>query len=174
LVHILRLHQHTGYDSDRRQDTLATSEDRLSLGADHGKVYTGVVAMLVESAVIYSVFGVIFIGTYFKQDPFNNIVLPILGTLEGICPLLIIYRVAIGRGWTNETVQQMTSTIRSIQFNTPGQNSAMTRRTGNSTMGNTSMTQSIGASDVEMSRFAKVPADLDIMITTEHSTMKGV
>lgn len=44
--------------------------------------------MLVESAAIYSVFGIIFIGTYFRQNPVNNLVLPILGTLE-VCTLLL-------------------------------------------------------------------------------------
>jgi hypothetical protein len=52
------------------------------LGKEHSKVYIGVAAMLVESAVLYSVFGVIFIGTYFKQNPVTNLVIPILGTLE--------------------------------------------------------------------------------------------
>ena len=55
---------------------------RECLGDSHSQVYTGVVTMLVESAAIYTVFGIIFIAAYFKQNPLNNLVLPTLGVLE--------------------------------------------------------------------------------------------
>ena len=101
------------------------------LGKEHSKAYTGIVAMLVESASLYSIFGIIFIGTYLRKNYVSEIVLPTLGNLEvsilhyraladvlvkGICPLLIIYRVAIGRGWTQKTMRQVNSTISSIAF----------------------------------------------------------
>lgn len=74
--------------------------------------------MLVESAAVYSIFGIIFIGTYFRRSPAGNLVLPFLGNLEGICPIMIIYRVAIGRGWTHKTLRQVNSTVVSeLRFN---------------------------------------------------------
>jgi hypothetical protein len=52
------------------------------LGQEHSKAYTGVVTMLVESAAIYSVVGIIFIATYFRRSNAGNLILPFLGNLE--------------------------------------------------------------------------------------------
>jgi len=89
------------------------------LGKEHSKVYTGVVAMLVESATAYSVVGLIFIGTFFTRNSLYRMVLPIVGELEGICPLMIIYRITIGRGWTNQTMRQISTALPTMQFNPP-------------------------------------------------------
>jgi len=91
------------------------------LGKEYSRSYTGVVAMLVESAALYSVFGVIFIGCYFRGNPAGNLILPVLGNLEGISPIMIIYRVAIGRGWTHKTLKQVNSTfaVSTMRFHVP-------------------------------------------------------
>jgi len=94
------------------------------LGKEHSRVYTGIVAMLIESAAIYSILGIIFIGNYFRQNAFGNLVLPALGNVEGICPLMIIYRVANGRGWTTPAIKNFNSTINggpmsTLRFNHP-------------------------------------------------------
>jgi len=52
------------------------------LGREHSKVYTGVVAMLVESATAYSVIGLIFVGTFFTRNCLYHLVLPLVGELE--------------------------------------------------------------------------------------------
>jgi hypothetical protein len=57
-------------------------EIKSILGEEHSKAYTGVVAMLVESAAIYSIFGIIFISTYFRRSPASFLILPFLGNLE--------------------------------------------------------------------------------------------
>lgn len=99
------------------------------LGREHSKVYTGVVAMLIESAAAYSVVGLIFIGLYFTRNVAYDLVIPFVGALEGICPLVIIYRIAIGRGWTNQTNNQINTVLSSLEFGRP-QNSS-TKATGN-------------------------------------------
>jgi len=41
----------------------------------------------------------------------TSLILPFLGNLEGICPLMIIYRVTSGRGWTPQTNEQLSTFI---------------------------------------------------------------
>jgi len=91
------------------------------LGKEHSKSYTGVVAMLIESAAMYSILGLIFIGCYFRQNPAGDLILPFLGNLEGISPMMIIYRVAVGRGWSHKTLRHVNSTfaITTLHFNGP-------------------------------------------------------
>jgi hypothetical protein len=52
------------------------------LGEKQSQSYTGPVAMLIESAAMYSIVGIIFIGCYFRQNPAGYVILPLLGTLE--------------------------------------------------------------------------------------------
>ena len=53
-----------------------------SLGTHHAKPYSSLVAMLVESAALYSVTGLIFIISYAQGSPFQNLVLPPLGQIQ--------------------------------------------------------------------------------------------
>jgi hypothetical protein len=52
------------------------------MGRKRARLYIGVVPIIVESAAIYSVFGIIFIGCYFRQNPVGGLILPTLGNLE--------------------------------------------------------------------------------------------
>ncbi|KAK0209099.1 hypothetical protein DFS33DRAFT_503470 [Desarmillaria ectypa] len=74
------------------------------LGPNHGSHYTSVVAIMVESAVLYSLWALVFLITYARNNPVQNILLPPLGQIEGIAPLLIILRVIRGRAWNSTTV----------------------------------------------------------------------
>ncbi|KAJ2929642.1 hypothetical protein H1R20_g7450, partial [Candolleomyces eurysporus] len=90
------------------------------LGPNHSSPYTSTMAMLIESAALYTTWALVFIITYARGDIFQNIVLPSLG--QGIAPLLIIFRVAQGKAWTSST--GTTATMRnanshSVRFN-PG------------------------------------------------------
>lgn len=89
------------------------------LGAQHSTHYTSIAALLVESAALYSVTGIIFVGTFLTANPVQNLILPILGMCTVISPTLIIYRVAIGRAWTHSTVNQLSGKNSSIQFSPP-------------------------------------------------------
>ncbi|RXW13579.1 hypothetical protein EST38_g12273 [Candolleomyces aberdarensis] len=73
------------------------------LGPKHSSPYTSTLAMIVESAALYTSWALVFIITYARADIFQNIVLPSLGQVQGIAPLLIIFRVAQGKAWTSST-----------------------------------------------------------------------
>ncbi|KAJ7703882.1 hypothetical protein B0H17DRAFT_921603 [Mycena rosella] len=77
---------------------------RRSLGSQHSGQYLSVTAMLVESAALYAVWSTVFLVCYARNTPFQNILLPPLGQIQGIAPLLILFRVAQGRGWSQSTV----------------------------------------------------------------------
>ncbi|KAJ7140380.1 hypothetical protein C8R46DRAFT_1233825 [Mycena filopes] len=66
-------------------------------------------AMLVESAAVYSVDGLIFLISYGINSPVQNLALPLLGQTQSIAPLLIILRMAQGRGWTSTTGREDTT-----------------------------------------------------------------
>lgn len=55
---------------------------RSALGDEHGHMYTSISAMLIESAALYSVWGLVFLITYAKNSAFNNILLPALGQVQ--------------------------------------------------------------------------------------------
>ncbi|KAF7328661.1 hypothetical protein MSAN_02467700 [Mycena sanguinolenta] len=79
------------------------------VGASSSMPYVTITAMLVESAAIYSINGIIFLVTYGLNDPTQNLWLPVLGQTQSIAPLLIILRVARGQAFTGATVDQLTS-----------------------------------------------------------------
>ena len=74
------------------------------LSANHTKTYTSVAAMLVESAALYSITALIFIITYARNSNIQNLVLPVLGQVQAISPLLIMWRVALGQAITRTTL----------------------------------------------------------------------
>ncbi|SJL15723.1 uncharacterized protein ARMOST_19227 [Armillaria ostoyae] len=73
------------------------------IGSSHGTHYTSIVAILVESASLYSAWALVFLITYARDSWVQNILLPPLGQIQGIAPLLIIMRVVSGRAWSKST-----------------------------------------------------------------------
>ncbi|KAG7452005.1 uncharacterized protein BT62DRAFT_275787 [Guyanagaster necrorhizus] len=73
------------------------------IGSSHGTHYTSIVAILVESASLYSGWALVFLITYARNSWVQNILLPPLGQIQGIAPLLIIMRVVSGRAWSKST-----------------------------------------------------------------------
>ncbi|KAJ7107805.1 hypothetical protein C8R44DRAFT_528948, partial [Mycena epipterygia] len=65
--------------------------------------YVSITAMLIESAALYAIWGLVFLICYARNTPFQNILLPPLGQVQGIAPLLILFRVAKGRAWSPTT-----------------------------------------------------------------------
>ncbi|TEB33420.1 hypothetical protein FA13DRAFT_1708233 [Coprinellus micaceus] len=82
---------------------------RRLLGPKHDSPYTSVIAMLVESASLYTAWALVFMVCYAKGDIFQNVVLPSLGHIQVIAPLLIIFRFAQGKAWTSNTSTGMLS-----------------------------------------------------------------
>ncbi|TFK51152.1 hypothetical protein OE88DRAFT_229689 [Heliocybe sulcata] len=86
---------------------------RMGLGA--ASVYTSVGTMIVESAALYSVTGLIFIICYSQNNPAQYPFLTWMGQTESISPLLIILRVAQGRALSEDT--RLSETMPTIRFN---------------------------------------------------------
>ncbi|KAJ7153215.1 hypothetical protein C8R46DRAFT_1357131 [Mycena filopes] len=80
-----------------------------SLGFQHSGQYVSVSAMLVESAALYATWGLVFLICYARNTPLQNILLPPLGQVQGIAPILILFRVAQGRAWSETTLSTNTS-----------------------------------------------------------------
>ncbi|KZP13543.1 hypothetical protein FIBSPDRAFT_753223 [Athelia psychrophila] len=91
---------------------------RSALGDEHGHMYTSISAMLIESAALYSVWGLVFLITYAKNSAFNNILLPALGQVQAIATMLIITRVVEGRGWSRDTSAGVAERLRQFRFGT--------------------------------------------------------
>ncbi|KAH7924810.1 hypothetical protein BV22DRAFT_1129493 [Leucogyrophana mollusca] len=80
-----------------------------ALGPGHGSHYTSIAAMIVESASLYSVFSLLFLIPFAVGSPVSNTFIQILGEVDIIASLLIIYRVLQGKAWSNDTPTQGTS-----------------------------------------------------------------
>nr|GAT45337.1 predicted protein [Mycena chlorophos] len=75
-----------------------------SFGVNHSEHYFSAVAMLVESVSLYAAFGLVFIITYARASPVQNLIFSPLGQVQGIAPLLILSRVAQGQAWSQNTL----------------------------------------------------------------------
>ncbi|EJD47714.1 hypothetical protein AURDEDRAFT_136532 [Auricularia subglabra TFB-10046 SS5] len=76
---------------------------------EQARIYTGVVAMIVESASLYSTFSVVFIATYSVNNVAFNVCLPLQVQLMCISPLLIMIRVARGHAFSQKAVSKLES-----------------------------------------------------------------
>jgi len=87
------------------------------LGSNHGQHYISVAAMIVESASIFSVFSLLFIIPFGLNNSLNQIFFQPLSVVQIIAMLLIIFRVAQGKGWTSDVTNQIsTANGPSIRF----------------------------------------------------------
>ncbi|KAF8522613.1 hypothetical protein BU17DRAFT_44544 [Hysterangium stoloniferum] len=76
------------------------------LGASRGSPYVSISAMFIESALLYSVVGCIVLVCFAKGFPAQTLVLPLLGQVQSIAPLLIILRVAQGQALERDTFKR--------------------------------------------------------------------
>ncbi|KAF5347356.1 hypothetical protein D9756_009967 [Leucocoprinus leucothites] len=74
-----------------------------------GSEYISVTAMIIESAALYSINGIILVVSYGINSPIQNLALPVLGQTQSIAPLLIILRVLQGRAWSSTTLAALES-----------------------------------------------------------------
>ncbi|KAF9475286.1 hypothetical protein BDN70DRAFT_936015 [Pholiota conissans] len=75
----------------------------------HGKHYTSIAAMVIESASIFSVFSLLFLVPFVLNNAINQIFFQALSIVQINAMLLIIFRVAQGKGWTRNTAMQITT-----------------------------------------------------------------
>ncbi|KAJ7362514.1 hypothetical protein DFH08DRAFT_950778 [Mycena albidolilacea] len=85
---------------------------RKVMGPNMTIPYVTSTAMLVESATLYSVNGLILLISYGLNSAIQHLALPLLGQTQSIAPLLIILRVARGQAWSDKTTVQFSS----VQF----------------------------------------------------------
>ncbi|KAH9971909.1 hypothetical protein BGW80DRAFT_1317152 [Lactifluus volemus] len=73
-----------------------------------GSPFLGIAAILVESAALETVSTLIYIITVGIASPLQNVFLPVLGQVQAIAPMLILYRVAHGRDAMTRTRSEQT------------------------------------------------------------------
>ncbi|PPR06714.1 hypothetical protein CVT24_013034 [Panaeolus cyanescens] len=76
---------------------------------EYGTQYLSIAAMLIESSALYTIWGIIFLGLYIVNHPVQFVFLASLSEVQIIAPLLIIYRVSIGKAWQSDTTQTLTA-----------------------------------------------------------------
>ncbi|KAJ7124760.1 hypothetical protein C8R43DRAFT_1135441 [Mycena crocata] len=77
---------------------------RSILGEQYCQTYTGVVAVLLESALPFSVLGIVYVISYARNSPYSFAFLQVWADFCAISPQLIILRVATGKAWSKDTV----------------------------------------------------------------------
>ncbi|KAJ7693634.1 hypothetical protein B0H17DRAFT_1199753 [Mycena rosella] len=77
---------------------------RSILGEQYCQTYTGVVAVLLESALPFTVLGIVYVISYARNSSYSFAFLQIWADFCAISPQLIILRVAMGKAWSKDTV----------------------------------------------------------------------
>jgi len=79
---------------------------RAVLAKERAEVYTGVIAILVESALPFTLLGIAYLVTYVRGDPEALAFADIWGAFVALSPQAIILRVSMGAAWSKKTVTQ--------------------------------------------------------------------
>ncbi|KAG6369581.1 hypothetical protein JVT61DRAFT_14240 [Boletus reticuloceps] len=97
------------------------------LGPKYGTHYTSIAAMIIESAALYSAVSVTFLVLFGIGNAVSQVFLQSLNQFQTIATLLIVFRVAQGKGWTEETATYVMTSRRSessefgkMRFASPG------------------------------------------------------
>ncbi|KAI0697361.1 hypothetical protein BC835DRAFT_770083 [Cytidiella melzeri] len=88
---------------------------RDTMGNDNAKIYTGVASIMIESALPYSLFGIVFLVPYARGDLVAVALGQVWAKITCLAPHLIIYRVVSEKAWTRET---LAGTNTSVGFST--------------------------------------------------------
>ncbi|KIJ16274.1 hypothetical protein PAXINDRAFT_180199 [Paxillus involutus ATCC 200175] len=78
-------------------------------GPGHGSHYSNVAAMLIESASLYTGFLLLIIIPFAIDSSISNIFQQVVAQVQSISSLLIIFRIAQGKGWTEATGKAIAS-----------------------------------------------------------------
>jgi len=82
-----------------------------SLPAELANHYISLATVIIESAALYSIFAVLFLITYAVNNPTNQVWLAVASGCQQIANLLIIYRLADGSAWQQDTLSTKTGPI---------------------------------------------------------------
>lgn len=86
------------------------------LGLEHMSHYSNIVAIVVESASLYSVFLIPLVISLALDSQVAGIFLQTVSHVQSISSFLIIFRVASGRGWTKSTSSEISAGPRREEF----------------------------------------------------------
>ncbi|KAG2154512.1 uncharacterized protein EDB93DRAFT_1320132 [Suillus bovinus] len=86
-----------------------------ALGSSYGTQYTSIAAMIVESAALYSTFSVALLLLFLTNNPISATFIESLTQVQIIAMLLIVFRVAQGKGWSQETMSRVMTSRPSVQ-----------------------------------------------------------
>ncbi|KAF8351033.1 hypothetical protein F5887DRAFT_935605 [Amanita rubescens] len=91
-----------------------------TLPDEYARPYSTVVAIVVESALLYTIFALAFVISYALNNPINQVFMCMGSACQQIAGYLIILRVAQGRAWPSNTVTKGAASepISSLRFNT--------------------------------------------------------
>ncbi|KAF7351212.1 hypothetical protein MSAN_01552300 [Mycena sanguinolenta] len=73
--------------------------------------YISLATVIIESAALYTIFAVLFLITYALNNPTNQVWLAVASGCQQIANLLIIYRLADGSAWRQDTLSIKTNAI---------------------------------------------------------------
>ncbi|KAJ6500148.1 hypothetical protein C8R47DRAFT_284047 [Mycena vitilis] len=76
----------------------------LPSGTEHGAQYVSLAAMVFESAAIYSLFSLLFLVPFIMKQPLSQLFIQALSPVQIMSTLLIIFRIAQGKAWSNSTI----------------------------------------------------------------------
>jgi hypothetical protein len=113
---------------------LLTYRHRITkvLGSDYGTQYTSIAAMIIESAALYSTISVAFLTLFLLNNPISATFIQSLtqiqvstGKWRGVCVandvsqiiamFLIVFRVAQGKSWSQDTMSRVMTSRPSVQ-----------------------------------------------------------
>ncbi|KAG2097497.1 uncharacterized protein F5147DRAFT_714896 [Suillus discolor] len=96
---------------------LLTYRHRITkaLGSRFGAQYTSIAAMIVESAALYSAFSLALLILFLLNNPISETFIESLPQIQMIAMLLIVFRVAQGKGWSQDTMSRVMTSKPSAQ-----------------------------------------------------------
>ncbi|KAJ7716609.1 hypothetical protein B0H16DRAFT_1338877 [Mycena metata] len=75
-----------------------------ALGPEYATNYTGVSAIVIESALPFTIISIVLLGLFGTKNIAQNLFIPLLVQVECIAPEMIVLRVVLGRSWTATTM----------------------------------------------------------------------
>jgi hypothetical protein len=96
---------------------LLTYRHRITkvLGSDYGTQYTSIAAMIIESAALYSTISVAFLTLFLLNNPISATFIQSLTQIQIIAMFLIVFRVAQGKSWSQDTMSRVMTSRPSVQ-----------------------------------------------------------
>ncbi|KAG7085727.1 hypothetical protein E1B28_003270 [Marasmius oreades] len=92
------------------------------MGAEAASIYTGVTAVVIESALPFTLISIILLGLFGDNNVAQNLFVSVMVQIECIAPEMIILRVILGHAWTSQTLKPGGGLDRNIRDADAGSN----------------------------------------------------